>query len=299
MNELLTWMSARRSGSIQSFRTRVVALHPASAQGGGALAPHCLAAWTLSKLGHAEFEKSAGGKGWRVAPPVLAADDVYGSPCAVLCGARSAELLATLTDCGGPGRLRVSSQSSSPDLIELRAESPSILADTAHSAGIPLLWNASLALLAVCPHVKDMALEESSIPVGAGWTVSRFSKSGLAWVMGAAAEAQSVRTALFRFRGDYGTTYVLKEGGRAFSCDPAVGKFRIFTRRHRPIAYNAAAQELTIAAGCRPPEIIERALVVASGRLPAFRDRTLVYTHVGRATAECVAALLTQRLGGT
>jgi hypothetical protein len=53
---------------------------------------------------------------------------------------------------------------------------------------------------------------------------------------------------------------------------------------------------LTIAAACRPPELIERALTVASGRLPGFRDAALVYTDVGRVTAEAAAAILGQRL---
>jgi hypothetical protein len=296
MNELLTWMSARRSGSIQSFRGLVAELHAADVRGGHVIAPHRLAAWTLSKLGHAEFGTEAGGAGWHVAPPVLAAGDIYGPPRAVLCGARSAELLGVLADCGGPARFKQSSQFNGPDLIELGAESPGTLSGIAHDIGIPIQWNTSLALLAVCTSVKSVALEQSSIPVGAGWTVSRFSKSGLIWVVSTTAEVQSARTGLFRFRGDYGTTYVLKEGGRAFSCDPAVGKYRILVRRHRPLAYNATTQELAIAASCRPPEIIERALVVASGRVPDFRGRTLVYTCVGRTTAESAAVLLGQRL---
>lgn len=296
MNELLVWMSARQSGSIQSFRARVAELHPAGARGGHAVAPHRLAAWTLSKLGHAEFGNAAGGAGWRIAPPVLAAGDIYGSARAVLCGARSPELLGALADCGERERFKPSPQSSSPDLVELEAESPSALVGIAHDIGIPVQWNASLAVLTVCVDVKSIVLEECTIPVGAGWIVSRFSKSGLAWVESTLAEAQSMRTGLFRFRGEYGTTYLLKEGGRASSCDPAIGKFRILMRRHRPLVYDAAAQELAIVASCRPPDIIERALVVASGRLPGFRDGTLVYTHVTQPVAGRVAALLVQRL---
>ncbi len=296
MNRLLTWMSAKQSGSIQSFRARVAELNPAGARRGQTIAPHRIVAWTLSKLGHAEFENAANGAGWRVAPPVLAAGDIYGSTRAVLCGARSDELLDALAGCATPRRFTLSSDNSSPDLIEIEAESPSVLAAIAQDAGILLQWNTSLAILAVCPHVKSMALEECSIPVGAGWTVSRFSKSGLGWVPGNATEVQALHTGLFRFRGEYATTYVLKEHGRAFSCDPAIAKFRIFTRRHRPLAYNAASQELFLPPSCRPPELIERALVVASGRLPAFRNRTLVYTHVGRAAAESAALLLGQRL---
>ena len=39
----------------------------------------------------------------------------------------------------------------------------------------------------------------------------------------------------FRFRREYDTTYVLNEGGQSWSCDPAVGKFRILAPSHRAL----------------------------------------------------------------
>jgi len=296
VNELLIWMSARGSGSNRSFRARVAEVEGRTPQVRQGTAPARLAAWTLSKLGHAEFEGSAVVAGWRIAPPVLAAADIYGPPRAVLCGARSTELLSALLASAGDLRLSTSPQPGAPDLIELRAESANVLARMAGQAGIPVQWNASLAILAACPLVSTMALEERTIPVGAGWTVSRFSKSGLAWVPSSAAAAHSLPAGLFRFGGEYGTTYILKQGARTWSCSPAVGKFRILTRRHRPLSYNAATRELTVAATCRPPELIERALTIASGHLPVFRDKSLVYTGVGRMTAQTAAAVLGQRL---
>jgi hypothetical protein len=296
VNELLIWISARRSGSIRSFRARVAELEPDSARRGQGPAAHRLAAWTLSKLGHAEFEEAACGAGWRIAPPVLAAGDVYGSPHAVLCGARSAELLDALAAYGGADRLTVSFQPSGPDLVELRADSATVLVETARKVGIPIQWNASLAILSICPFVSGIVLQERTIPVGAGWEVSRFSKSRKAWVASKTVEVQSLRLGLFRFTGEYDTTYILNEGGRSWSCDPAVGKFRILTSRHRALVYSPGAAELAVAASCRPPELIERALVVSSGRLPDFRDGILVYTHLTRPIAEAAAALLGQSL---
>lgn len=297
MNELLTWMSARGSGSTRSFRARVAEIEGATPHARQATAPARLAAWTLSKLGHAEFAGSASVAGWRIAPPVLAAADIDGPPRAVLCGARSTELLSALLDAAGAApRLNTSPQPGAPDLIELRAESANMLARIAEQVGIPVQWNASLAILAACLLISSIALEERAIPVGAGWTVSRFSKSGLAWVPSSGAAAHSLPAGLFRFRGEYGAAYILKQGAKAWSCSPAVGKFRILTRRNRPLNYSAATRELTVAAACRPPELVERALTIASGHLPVFRDNALVYSDVGRTTAEAAATILGQRL---
>jgi hypothetical protein len=171
-----------------------------------------------------------------------------------------------------------------------------VLVSTAHQVGIPIQWNASLAILAICPFINAIVLQERTIPVSAGWEVSRFSKSSKAWVASKTAEVQSLRLGLFRFKGEYDTAYVLNEGGRSWSCDPAVGKFRILDSRHQALVYNPGAADLAIPASCRPPELIERALVVSSGSLPDFRDGTLVYANITRPIAEAAAARLGQSL---
>lgn len=296
MNELLLWMSARRSGSAQSFRARAAGLQPLGGRTGRGSSAHWQASWGLSKLGHAEFAEAAGGLGWRVTPPVLAAGDFYGAPRAILCGARTNGIVSALVSSAGGNEVTTSPQPGGPDTIEVHANSARALDDISRRAGIPIQWNAPLAILAACPAVKTVPLAERTVPVGAGWSVMRFSKSNLAWVGANAAEAQTSSGGLFRFKADYGTAYVLKEQGRAWSCDPALGKYRVLARRHRPLAYISAPQELSIAGACRPPELIERALVIGSGRLPEFRAGRIVYRLVARAAAEAAAALLGQRL---
>ena len=294
MNDLLLWMSARQAGSISSFRSIVGELRPPNAGRGNA--SHRAVAWTLSKLGHAEFEAAAGETAWRVAPPVLAAaTGLNAEPLSVLCGARSEPLLAALAAVGGP-RLQRHSLNDGPDLFELRAENPDVLTRMANDAGIPIQWNAPLAVLAACPPLASVSLKERPLPIGAGWTISRFSKSGLAWVPCTTAEARAGKTNLLRFRSQYGTHYVLSAEERYFSCDPAMGKYRVLTRRHRPLAYDATTRELAIAISCRPPELVERALVISSGRLPEVRTGKLVYTRIALATAVAAAAILGQRL---
>ena len=85
MNELLYWMSVRRSGSAKTFAAKVAE----AAQGRAGAAPHKMAEWNLARLGHAEFSQSAGSDGWRIAPPVLAAVEGSSGARGVLCGART------------------------------------------------------------------------------------------------------------------------------------------------------------------------------------------------------------------
>jgi hypothetical protein len=101
---------------------------------------------------------------------------------------------------------------------------------------------------------------------------------------------------LLRFRSEFVTTYLLHADGHSWSCDPAVGKYRVLTPRYRPLSYNARAQELAIEASCRPPGLVERALVVSSGILPHVRGSQLIYTRVSPSTAAAAATILGQRL---
>ena len=81
-NALLLWMSARREGSWQQFRTAVEELHLGESndlEGEGDDAPDQFALplyqtlrFNLQRLGHAEFFAGAGNSDWRVTPPSLA-----------------------------------------------------------------------------------------------------------------------------------------------------------------------------------------------------------------------------------
>jgi hypothetical protein len=300
MNKLLLWMSARQTGSLASFRNFLTESQSAGLAARRRSAPYRITAWNISKLGHAEFGTAAGGQGWRIAPPVLAAGAPEGFQQAVYCGARTDATLAALSRAA-VGSLQLVQQPQAPDAVLLRAETPAALAAVAAECGIPLQWNAPLAVLAACQPVSMVSFEECPMPLGAGWTISRFSKSRLEWSDCSAAEARSAKTNLLRFRAEHAATaYVLHSGGRFWACDPAVGKYRVLTRRHRVLAYTAASEELRIAATCRPPELIERALVVSSGRLPQLHlgppHDQLVYSSISLATASSAAAMLGQRI---
>ena len=249
--------------------------------------------WNLERLGHAEFGNAAAGPGWRIAPPILAASDPSSSPFAFLCGARTPALLDRL----GSDDIQTyrQNQCNGPDIVEFKAPSARALQLCADRAGIEVQWNAPRAILACCPAPKEQLLIPSKLPIG-GWEVSRFSKSGLAWVPSSMEIAQSTAIGLFRFRSKYDTQYVLVEKGSSFSVAPAMGKYRILDKRHLPLRYTMSCGALQIRASCRPPPLVDRALVVCSGALPVFDDGLLTYSRIKPALASSVASLLGQRL---
>ena len=291
MNELLFWLSARRSGSGQSFRSKLADL--GGEQAGGRF--RRAAEWNISKLGHAEFAPAAGDDGWRVAPPVLAAGDWAGHCRAVLCGARTPQLIDRLTDAAGPERIRIRPQPWAPDIVEVSAAASDLEAISA-AAGVRLQWNAPLAMMSCSAPPRQAILLPTAVPIG-GWTVSQFDKSSFEWVGCTQQAALGARSGLFRFRSDHAATaYMLVEDGQSWACDAATGKYRILKRKNRALSYSSAEKVLSIHAACRPPALVERALVLCSGELPAFQGGRISYASVEAHVATAVGAVLGQRL---
>lgn len=282
MNELLLWISTLQEGTAASFNRKAAELAPSRASGPAA---HRVAEWTLDMLSHCEFGGAASG-GWRVAPAVLAAGDPRAAARAVLCGARDPQTVRRLVDAAG-GAAAVTPQHRAPDAVTVAAGSNAELMRIASSAGIPLQWSAADAILAASPRPIDVPLEEAPLPTG-NWKVTRFSRSRLQWVDADAAAAARARTGLFRFTSDFGRRYILKERGRAFIVDPAVGKYRLFGRRQRALRIDLSRGTATAPLSARPPRLVERALVSCSGALPSIEDGRLVYTGVTPTAAAAV-----------
>ncbi len=292
MNELLLWMSARRSGPAQAFRSRVAEL--GISHSGRAL--WRVAEWNLGKLAHAEFAPAADGDGWRIAPPVLAAgESLEGRIRAILCGARTPALLGRLAGAAGPQRIEVRRQENGPDIVEVVASTGGELEDVARAAGVRLQWNAPLSLLCCATSPKAVVLQPATLPVGA-WGVSQFSKSALDWQASTLRIATEARSGLYRFRSDYGTVHLLIKDGQPWTCDAAIGKYRILRPRNGVLLYSKADRILSIRASCRPPTLIERALVLCSGQLPTFMDGRIIFRQVERSVAQAAAAVLGQRI---
>lgn len=295
MNELLAWMSAKHSGSLAMLRGRTSELWPATRPLSG-VPQHREAMWNLSKLGHAEFGAAAEPLYWRVAPPVLAMPGEGLALCGIVCGARLPSLLTRLRNAFGSENVCEDQQDAAPDRILVRSETHQELKRGVSLAGLTLQKDAPAAMLAAVAPGSSIEFEEVTMPVGMGWNVQRFSKSRLGWVGSDVAEAGSWRDGLFRFRGDYQTIYILREDGTSFSCPPAVGKFRVLKRKNRACFFDVDAGAAMFPVSCRPPELIERALVLCSGKLPKIADGFIAYGFVSRRIAAAVASLLGQNL---
>jgi hypothetical protein len=293
MNHLLLWMSARREGTMQALRTEIARAESEFAARADGSRP----GWDLARLGHAELENPVAGR-WRICPPVLAARSLVGGVSGVLCGARTPQLLQMLGDAAGSHGVQVLTvaQTAAPDLVELKAKSFAALAAAARAAGIWLQPRATRALISAAAPVRTLVFEPAAMPIGQGWEVSRFSLSGLRWMPWTVEAARSAKKGLFRFRSDYETRHVLRDAAGTWNAPPDAAKYRLLEPRHRPLAYSATTRTFHAALGARPPALIERALILASGMLPAKDGPFLAYREIELADAQAAAKSLGQKL---
>lgn len=286
MNELLLWVSALGSGSEAAFRRRAAELLPARRAGPSA---YSRAVWSLGSLAHCEFAEAAGG-GWRVAPPVIAAGDPAGPVSAVLCGARSAPLIERLAAAAGEG-MTVAAQREAPDAVVLSASAARDLVRVSREAGIPIQWNAPLAILSAFAPPPLASFEETMVPRG-GWTVERFSHSRIAWLPSSVHEADSARRGLFRFRSDYDVRHIYRQGAVTRDVPPGIAKYWSLGRRHRAMRLDLSRGQASFPLAARPPGLIDRALVVASGTPPVLSNGRLTYSGITAPVAAATAAAL-------
>ena len=311
-NALLLWMSARREGSWQQFRTAVEDLHINESndlEGEGDDAPDQFALslyqtlrFNLQRLGHAEFFAGAGDSDWRVTPPSLAVTQHARGWLGILVGARSPALLE---------RLRAAVESASvnmetlalpayPEQILVAADNEGAVAAVAERAGVLLQRDAPSALLASLPPVDDACVRHpAQLPFGANWRIDRFSSENLAWRSATIVDATSASGGLFRFSLRHQRHVLFCVRGAAFRIPGQVGKYlvlRIRRRRRQVLRYDGQKRTLTVPASCRPPFLIERALVLCSGSPPSYEDGILQYTEIPENTAVIAAALLRQEL---
>jgi hypothetical protein len=286
MNELLLWASAVASGTDGTFKRKAAELLPALR---GGPAAHFRAMWAFGSLAHCEFGEAAGG-GWRVAPPVLAAGDPAMPAAAILCGARSDALLASLGSAAA-GKMSSTPLKGGPDLVRVEAASAGELISLARDAGIPVQWNAPLAVLAAFRAPAPASFPETLLPIG-GWKVSRFSRSQMEWTDSTSAEAGSAQRGLFRFSSDYGTRHIFRQGGVSREAPPAVAKFWVLGRCQRALRLDLSKGIASFPITLRPPGLIDRALTICSGSLPSVAERQLVYTGVTAPVAAAVSAAL-------
>lgn len=297
-NDLLLWMSARREGSWQQFRGAIEALNLDGGDSleadGGSESPlpiqHALQL-SLERLAHAEFSRSD--RRWRVVPPSLALfSETYAG---VLCGARTPQTIDDLktAKCG---QVDVLQNGAAPDRVILRYESRDALITAARTAGLRVQDSASETLLAAHGSIRrHQDWTPSELPPSQGWAVHRFSNSQLRWLECPA--GTTLTHGLFRFVLKHQRFYYMVKSGRCFRVQVHLGKYAVL-RRKDILRYDEKHQSLSVPTICSPPLLVERALILCSGQLPAINDSgRLEYRHVPPAIARLAAEVLCQELG--
>lgn len=314
-NDLLLWMSARRQGSWQQFRAAVEELHMADSAGdpqGGAeedtadqyaLPLYQELRLNLQRLGHAEFFAGAGESDWRVAAPSLAVTQHARGSLGVVAGARSLRLLQRLEEIAAPTELETLSPPACPDQLRIVASDPRTLAGIAQRAGLLLQHDAPAAILMSLPPIDDPAVRRrADLPFGADWRIEQWSASELGWRAATRDEALSTSGGLFRFSLRHQRHVLLCSKGAAFQVPGQVGKYIVIRRRRRRILrYDAVHRRLSVPASCRPPFLVERALILCSGLPPSYEAGSVAtgvlhYSDVPEAIASLASALLRQEL---
>lgn len=314
-NSLLLWMSARGEGSFAQFRAAVEELHlsdgpePETDTDSEELADEAglplyhLLRLNLQRLGHAEFGAGGGESDWKVAAPCLAVTANGTGVRGVLAGARSRSLLLRVVSQGKKHGLEQLPVRGCPDVLRFHVEKPESLVEFASEAGVHVQLNAATAILMSLPPIDDRSmLREVPIPFGNDWKVERFSVDGLKWRPAEREEPYTATLGLFRYVLAYRKHVLLRVKEKTFEVPIQIGKYIVLRRRaRRLLRYDSKARELSFPASCRPPFLVERALVACSGMLPQYRpgdgrSGTLHYIDISEAVAQTAAVLLRQEL---
>lgn len=313
-NSLLLWMSARRQGSWAQFRAAVEELHVGSddeVDGEGDDSPDQLALplyqtlrFNLQRVGHVEFFAGAGdGAEWRVTPPALAVTRHASGWRGVVAGARSLALVERIYS-GAQAAAKVEKvvRPAYPDQLLVAADDQGTLLQVADRAGLTLQNDAPAAILASLPPVDDPSVRyPTQRPFGTGWKIERFSPDDLKWHPVTHEDAATTSGGLFRFALGHQREVLFCTRGTAFRIPGQVGKYVVLKRRRRHVLrYDRHRRSLTLPVSCRPPFLVERALILCSGFPPAYeggcRGGVLHYAEVPESVAATAAALLRQEL---
>ncbi len=307
---ILLWLSAKGQGSWSQFREAVEELYtqqqntPLDPDDEGSrsssayeLPLYQQVRFALQRLAHVEFYSDAAQNRWRVVPPTVAfvSDS---SDSGFLCGARSPALLERFNHATDLEVL-VSQFEGNPERIIVRGASHDVVVARATALGLKVQKQAPLALLSALPCARDSsAWHRSSMPDTPGWLVHRFSASQRSWLEVSQTHASTAYTGLFRFVMKYQRFYYLRWRGSSYSVPVQIGKYAIAPNRSRILAYDAERRTLSVPVSFRPPLLIERALVLCSGRLPSLdsSSRRLEYAEVPAGVANLAAQLLHQEV---
>lgn len=325
-DDLLLWLSARERGSWYQFRNAVNRLRdkpeeiidekeetaperqePDSAS---MLSPHTLLHLNLSMLGHVEFYHEADRYVWRVVPPFLGITRSKEEMLAVLCGARwpgfVEDIMKSATEFAGISIERCPLDDA-PEALRISFKKRESIIEFAQRNRVSVQEKAALTLLTSIPSLKyPMLLKPNSLPYGEGWSVEHFDTGALKWVPLPAGGQNQPPQGLNRYSAKYASRryFLIKRNRRShniasYELSPRIGKYLILRSKKRSVVrYNSETSSIVLPAVCRPPLLIERALVLCSGLIPMLdRNRyELIYKDVPAEVARIACKLLEQEV---
>lgn len=308
-NELLFWLSARNEGSWARFRGAVEELHASDEDLGSTTVPeddvsefplHQKLRSNFECLAHAEFFERNSKLSWRVAPPILAAHQVAEGFRAVLCGARSPALCDRLYLNAEKLNREISVVDGAPNVMRITAKDNATLANLASTIGVKFQSYAPLAIISrlrQCSNPTRKQLQ-SELPFGDGWNIREFNPVTLGWRAVDRKRAESIGTGLFEFQLFNHWRYFLRWRKGTFELPRAVAVYILLHRDQRLLTYDSEKRALSLPGTCRPPHLLERALVLCSGLPPTFDPGTsrLTYSDVPIDIARLSASLLRQSI---
>lgn len=303
-NELLLWLSARREGSWQQFRQAVEELYSSEgeteSEGNGEFPLHQQLRLDLERLAHVEFFAADCENGWRIAPPTLAAHLISTGVRGVLCGARSPALRERVIRGAERFKCEILDSLDVPDAIRIAGADVSSFAEFATQTGLRFQHDAPLAILShlsPCDPPSRMR-SPSECPQGSDWTIHEFDATKLMWRKVERSEAHAHRFGMLRFLIHFQRPrYFLRWKNKTFEMPRALAMFALLHHHRRNVLrYNRNDAALSLPGICRPPRLLERALVLCSGLPPAYANGQLTYSEVPPEIAHLSAELLRQTL---
>lgn len=310
-NELLLWLSVRGEGSWRAFRAAVEKLRvPEDLDEMNGVREfedsrfplHQQLRLNMERLGHVEFRARGCEDGWRVVPPTLATTHQRSGWIGVLCGARSDRLLELFVRTTSHLQVEVIPRADGPDAYRVLASGREELTKLCEQSSLFFQSDAPLAILSYLPPVYPPLRNGPTVefPQGADWVIHKFLPDTLGWREMSRPDANSARTGFFRFMIYFQRPrYFLRQSGHIFELPRAVGIYALLRwRRRNVLRYDGNSRSLTLPAACKPPRLLERALVLCSGLPPTFdaRQSRLTYAQVPEDIARLAAQLLRQDL---
>jgi hypothetical protein len=247
----------------------------------------------LSDLGHIDLSWPT--ERWSVSKPALVMARGCGL-CAYLVGARPRRMLERFqvaTDALDVYPFEIP-QGNAPAAVFAKCASVDSAQALGDRLGIPVLFDPSTALAQCVPSIDPSALEVAA-PVPIEETLERFDSESFHWV------AAPDRDHLGLYRTDlYGRSiFRVKRADQWYKVDQATGQLLVLSDRSdlfrwsRPSADWARPGLLEVPSWLALPQLVERALVAASGLLPTRERGKRLYRNVSRV----VATTLAERLG--